>query len=212
MSAASNNSLERMLGSALRSPSSKSRASSSKSDNMPNMNNLNKWLASTRSPGKKSPSSGRLSPGSNFNFNNLAFLPPLSPVQKTGRKIAPRAMPARKQAPTPKRPTRPIAPAQPPQRVASPDVKFAHKFEGTNSGERDSRGRIIYHGKRGGKYVISSIGKRVPHIEKALKNKSNKGALDFTGKMDRKGRKIYRGKRGGEFVISDSGKRINPIV
>jgi hypothetical protein len=99
----------------------------------------------------------------------------------------------------------------PPQRVASPDVKYAHKFDGTNSGERDLRGRIIYHGKRGGKYVISSIGKRVPHIEKSLKNKSNKGALDFTGKMDRKGRKIYKGKRGGEFVISESGKRINPL-
>ena len=212
MSASSNN-LERMLGSALRSPSSKS-ASSSKNNNMPNANALEKWLQSTRSPSKKSPSPGRLSPGSNFNFSNLAFLPPLSPVKKTGRKIAPRAMPARKQAPTPRRPAGPAGPTRPtqPQRVASPDVKFAHKFEGTNSGERDNRGRIIYHGKRGGKYVISSIGKRVPHIEKALKNKSDKGALDFTGKMDRKGRKIYRGKRGGEFVISDTGKRINPVV
>lgn len=198
MSAASStNSLEKMLGSALRSPSSKS----SKSDNMPNMNNLNAWLASTRSPGKKS-----FSPGSNF--DNLALLPPLSPIQRAARKIAPRSKPARKQAPTPRRPI----PRPTPQRVASPDVKFAHKFDGTNSGERDLRGRIIYNGKRGGKYVISSIGKRVPHIEKSLKNKSSKGTLDFTGKTDRKGRKIYKGKRGGEFVISETGKRLNPLI
>lgn len=200
MSAASStNSLEKMLGSALRSPSSRS-----SKNNMPNvndLNDLNKWLASTRSPARKS-----FSPGSNF--DDLALLPPLSPIQRAARKIAPRAKPARKQAPTPRRPmTRPV-----PQRVASPDAKFAHKFDGTNSGERDLRGRIIYNGKRGGKYVISSIGKRVPHIEKALKNKSSKGTLDFTGRTDRKGRKIYKGKRGGEFVISETGKRLNPLT
>jgi hypothetical protein len=117
------------------------------------------------------------------------------------RKIAPkviRVKPIRKMAPT--------------ALIASPDRKFAHKFDGMNSGEKDARGRIIYIGKAGGKYVLSSVGSRVPHVNEKLKAKANKGALEFTGKYDRDGLKIYKGRQGGLFVISpNSGKRKNPL-
>ena len=117
----------------------------------------------------------------------------------------PRQVPkARKIAPSPKK-------APSPQKVSSPDRKFSHLFEGTNSGERDSMGRVIWHGPRGGKFVISTIGKRVPYVNETLKSKVNNHKMEFTGVVDRKGRKIYKGKSGGKFIITDTGRRANPL-
>jgi hypothetical protein len=117
----------------------------------------------------------------------------------------PRKVPkARKIAPSPKK-------APSPQKVSSPDRKFAHLFEGTNSGERDSMGRTIWHGPRGGKFVISTIGKRVPYVNESLKSKVINHKMEFTGVVDRKGRKIYKGKSGGKFIITDTGRRANPL-
>jgi len=96
--------------------------------------------------------------------------------------------------------------------LATPDRKFANKYWGENSGERDKRGRNIYIGSRGGRYVISSIGKRVPYVHDKVKAKANKDELHPTGQVDKKGQKIYRGKKGGLFVIdSSSGKKKNPL-
>ena len=112
---------------------------------------------------------------------------------------------ARKNSPSPKK-------APSPRKVSSPDRKFSHLHDGTNSGEKDPMGRVIWHGPRGGKFVISTIGKRVPYVNQSLKNKVNKQKMEFTGMVDRKGRKIYKGKSGGRFVITDTGRRANPLT
>ncbi|AGE57969.1 PBCV-specific basic adaptor domain-containing protein [Paramecium bursaria Chlorella virus NW665.2] len=170
--------------------------------------NLEKMLRGTPA---KTPSQGKKSPNINFDFfGETGFLSPVRPVlaKKTAnpmRKVAPKIM----QNPVRVNPKRKMAP---PALIASPDRKFAHKFDGMNSGEKDSRGRIIYIGKAGGKYVLSSVGSRVPYVNEKLKAKANKGTLEFTGKYDRDGLKIYKGKQGGLFVISpNSGKRKNPL-
>ena len=181
-------------------------ASRGYSQNMPNINNLLK----SPSPRKSSPNittnelekllrnSGnthKRMPSPQFRSGNLDnFFTPPRPVTK-----------ARGNAPSPRK-------APSPPKVSSPDRKFAHLFEGTNSGEKDTMGRIVYHGPRGGKFVISTIGKRVPYVNEALKGKVNTHKMEFTGAVDRKGRKIYKGKSGGKFIITDSGRRANPLV
>lgn len=180
-------------------------ASRSFSQNMPNIDNLLR----SPSPRKSSPNittnelekllrnSGntpKKMPSPQFSLNLDSFFTPPRPGPK-----------ARKIAPSPKK-------APSPQKVSSPDRKFAHLFEGTNSGNRDSMGRIVYHGPRGGKFVISTIGKRVPYVNESLKSKVNNHKMEFTGMVDRKGRKIYKGKSGGKFIITDTGRRANPLV
>lgn len=177
------------------------------SQNMPNIDNL------LRSPSPRKSSSPNITtnelekllrnsgttpkktlPTPQFSLNLDNFFSPPRPVPK-----------ARKIAPSPKK-------APSPPKVSSPDRKFAHLYEGTNSGEKDSMGRIIWHGPRGGKFVISTIGKRVPYVNETLKSKVNNHKMEFTGVVDRKGRKIYKGKSGGKFVITDTGRRANPLV
>jgi hypothetical protein len=70
---------------------------------------------------------------------------------------------------------------------------------------------VIWHGPRGGKFVISTIGKRVPYVNETLKGKVNNHKMEFTGEVDRKGRKIYKGKSGGKFIITNAGRRANPL-
>lgn len=158
------------------------------------MNIFNKFFPPSRSPTPSA--SRRTSPAPTtshlgiFNFNQL-FSPPAS------RKTSPAVAPA-------------VAPE--PKPISSPDRKFAHLHDGTNSGNRDSFNRIIYHGPRGGRFVISSIGKRVPHVNAALKAKVNSDKMVFSGKYDRKGRKIFFGRSGGKFVITEAGRRANPLV
>lgn len=172
--------------------------------------NLEKMLLG-RTPAK-TPSQGKKSPNINFDFfSKTGFLSPVRPVLanktvKPMRKVAPKVIQPPVRMTNPKKKMAPLA------LIASPDRKFAHKFDGMNSGEKDSRGRIIYIGKAGGKYVLSSVGSRVPYVNDKLKAKANKGALEFTGQYDRDGLKIYKGRQGGLFVISpNSGKRKNPI-
>lgn len=125
------------------------------------------------------------------------------------RKIAPRAVRKSKIAPRTVAPSK-IAPKPP--RLSSPDREFGHKYDGVNTGERDRRGRIIYVGSRGGKYVISSSGSRVPLVHDRVHNKAQKGQYESAGKVDRKGQKVFKGKRGGLFVIDEKTKRRkNPI-
>ena len=182
-------------------------SSRSYSVNMPNIDNL------LRSPSPRKSSSPNITanelekllrnsgntpkrlPSPQFSLNLDSFFSPPRPVVPKARKIAP----SPKKAPSP-------------PKVASPDRKFAHLFEGTNSGERDTMGRVIYHGPRGGKFVISTIGKRVPYVNEALKSKVNNKKMEFTGMVDRKGRKIYKGKSGGKFIITDTGRRANPLM
>ncbi len=181
-------------------------ASRSFSQNMPNIDNL------LRSPSPRKSSSPNITtnelekllrnsgntpkktlPTPQFSLNLDSFFSPPRPVPK-----------ARKIAPSPKK-------VPSPPKVSSPDRKFAHMFEGTNSGEKDPMGRVIWHGPRGGKFVISTIGKRVPYVNETLKGKVNNHKMEFTGMVDRKGRKIYKGKSGGKFVITDTGRRANPL-
>jgi hypothetical protein len=183
--------LEKMLENAFKSPAKKT------PPKRQNSNNLDALMKRAFGSGN-TPTPSRSSPQVNWNaFAKTGFMSPVRPIQPA-RKIAPRSKPARKIAPSP-------------TRAASPDRKFAHKFEGMNTGEKDSQGRIIYAGKAGGKYVISSIGSRVPYVHDKIKNKGNKGKLDFTGQLDREGRKIYKGKQGGLYILSQSGKRGNPL-
>jgi hypothetical protein len=208
-------------------------------NDMPNLNNLEKML-SKKSPGKTSSkkSSPALSPGlsdilgktptpGNYNWNyvNKALasgvdisniIGGLSP--KPARKIAPKARkiapkPARKIAPrastvVPK----PVSP-EPQRELSTPDRKFGHKFDGMNTGDKDARGRIIYAGKRGGKFVISSSGARVPYTHNKLQSRVEKGKYPLAGKVDRAGLVVYKGPRGGMFVIdAKSGKKKNPLL
>ncbi|AGE56198.1 PBCV-specific basic adaptor domain-containing protein [Paramecium bursaria Chlorella virus NE-JV-1] len=183
MSARSNN-LEKMLENAFASPKTKPLKRQNSIDN------LVKMLGG--SPSKNSPS-----PSKNW-FDTNTFMSPVK-SKKPARKIAPRS--------APKKPARKIAPGL----IADSNRRFAHKFDATNTGKKDTQGRIIYAGPAGGLFVISSIGSRVPFIydktEKAAKN----GTLNYTGKLDRDGHKIYKGKQGGLFVIKPSGKRGNPL-
>jgi hypothetical protein len=127
----------------------------------------------------------------------------------SGRKIAPRSRPAKKIAPR-SRPAKKIAPGV--AKIALPDRQFAHKFDGMNTGKKDTQGRIIYAGPQGGKFVISSIGSRVPFMDEKLDNKMKAEKNTFTGQVDRDGLAIFRGKQGGLFVIKpSSGKRGNPL-
>jgi hypothetical protein len=183
-SSSNNNNIEKMIEKAMRGTKT-SKKSPLKRKN--SINDIQRMLMQSpvQSPNKKS---------SNINWNffeKTGFMsPPREEPVKPKRKIAPGVrvvIPKRKIAPG-VRPKRKIAP---PALIASPDRKFAHKFDGMNSGEKDARGRIIYIGKSGGKYVISSVGSRVPVADKKLKEKANKGNLDFTGKYDRNGLKIY---------------------
>jgi hypothetical protein len=209
----------------------------SSNNDMPNLNNLEKMMAK-KTPKKSSSkkSSPALSPGlsdilgktptpGNYNWNyvNKALangvdisnlVAGLSP--KPARKIAPRA---RKIAPKPARKIAPrersVTPKSPePQRdLSSPDRKFGHKFEGMETGDKDSRGRIIYAGKRGGKFVISSSGTRVPYQHNKLQGRMEKGKYPPAGKVDRAGLVVYKGPRGGMFVIdATSGKKKNPLL
>ncbi|AGE53693.1 PBCV-specific basic adaptor domain-containing protein [Acanthocystis turfacea Chlorella virus GM0701.1] len=135
---------------------------------------------------------------------NWSFLEP-----SKARKIAPTK--ARKIAPTKALKVAPT-PSRPSSEMSSPDRKFGHKFDGMNTGDKDDKGRIIYAGKRGGKFVISASGARVPYIQNKLKPRLDKGKYPFTGKVDRNGLKVYKGPRGGLFVIdNNSGKKKNPL-
>ena len=187
---------------------------SNSNNNMPNLNNMFKSPKGKKSPVKKP-------------------VRKVAPRTKPARKIAPKSKPARKIAPRVQKPASPVfsllgSPVQNGgaspafslaslgnignEPLATPDRKFANKYWGENSGERDKRGRIIYIGSRGGRYVISSIGKRVPYVHDKVKAKANKDELHPTGQVDKKGQKIYQGRRGGLFVIdSSSGKKKNPL-
>ena len=203
MNSDNNNDIEKMIERAMRGGAKT--PSKTPLGRKNSIGNLEKMLRGTPA---KTPSQGKKSPNINFDFfGETGFL---SPVRTMSAKKT--AKPMRKIAPKEVRATKPKRKMAPPALIASPDRKFAHKFDGMNSGEKDSRGRIIYIGKAGGKYVLSTVGSRVPYVNEKLKAKANKGALEFTGKYDREGLKIYKGKQGGLFVISpNSGKRKNPL-
>ncbi|AGE55805.1 PBCV-specific basic adaptor domain-containing protein [Acanthocystis turfacea Chlorella virus MN0810.1] len=141
---------------------------------------------------------------------NWSFLEPTKArkMAPKARKTAPKAK-ARKMAPTTSRPAS-TSGAQ--SRLSTPNRQFGGKFEGMNTGEKDDKGRIIYTGKRGGKFVISASGARVPYTQNKLSSKLEKGKYPFTGKVDRNGLKVYKGPRGGLFVVDNkSGKKKNPL-
>ncbi|AGE50471.1 PBCV-specific basic adaptor domain-containing protein [Paramecium bursaria Chlorella virus CVR-1] len=203
MNSNNNNNIEKMIERAMRGGAKT--PSKTPLGRKNSIGNLEKMLQGTPA---KTPSQGKKSPNINFDFfGETGFLSPVRtmPAKKT-------VNPMRKIAPKEVRAIKPKRKMAPPALIASPDRKFAHKFDGMNSGEKDSRGRIIYIGKAGGKYVLSTVGSRVPYVNEKLKAKANKGTLEFTGKYDREGLKIYKGKQGGLFVISpNSGKRKNPL-
>ncbi|AGE57822.1 PBCV-specific basic adaptor domain-containing protein [Acanthocystis turfacea Chlorella virus NTS-1] len=208
-----------------------------RNNDMPNLNNLERMFNSPKKASPKKASSKKASPGisnlmsgtpGKWNYVNEALASGIDLSDILGktpsrgaddfnwsfletskaRKIAPKArkmapVKALKVAPTPSRPS---------SALSTPDRKFGHKFNGMNTGDKDDKGRIIYAGKRGGKFVISASGARVPYIQNKLKPRLDKGKYPFTGKMDRNGLKVYKGPRGGLFVIdNNSGKKKNPL-
>ena len=105
-------------------------------------------------------------------------------------------------------PQRKYAPRSKPATKIAPRSKPALKIAPFSMRPRNSMGRQILQGPKGGKYVVSSVGQRVPYVSNVG---SRKGVVN-SGKLDSKGRKIYIGPRGGKFVISETGKRINPLM
>lgn len=64
-----------------------------------------------------------------------------------------------------------------------------------NTGMRNRKGRVIYRGPLGGRFVRSKSGAKIYSVR-------------MTSPRNDKGRIIYEGKRGGRFVRTATGKKI----
>ncbi len=130
------------------------------------------------------PSSKPSSPALSFLGNDIIIPPKVSKVAPRSvkpkmSKVAPRSVKPKVSKVAP-RASRENSSSR--SEVSSPDRKFAHKFDGMNTGKKDPKGRVIYEGKRGGLYVISNIGKRVPIVHEKTHDKVSKGKYDLAAK------------------------------
>jgi len=76
-----------------------------------------------------------------------------------------------------------------------------------NTGEKNSQGRVIYSGPRGGRYVLGPGGKKIRTFKPAAAAPVPAGSTN-TGTRNTLGRIIYTGSRGGRFVLGPGGKKI----
>lgn len=77
-----------------------------------------------------------------------------------------------------------------------------------NTGEKNTKGRTIFRGPRGGEYVLNGT-RKIRSFKKAAAPAPVVAAHSGpgnTGKKNTKGRTIYRGPRGGEYVLSGTKK------
>jgi hypothetical protein len=79
----------------------------------------------------------------------------------------------------------------------------------TNTGRKNSQGRTIFRGPRGGEYVLGAGGRVIRSFTPAAAAPAPVAATPATGNTgnkNTKGRTIYRGPRGGEYVLNGTKK------
>ena len=82
----------------------------------------------------------------------------------------------------------------------------------TNTGRKNSQGRTIFRGPRGGEYVLGAGGRVIRSFTRASTPAAAPApvaataAAGNTGNKNTKGRTIYRGPRGGEYVLNGTKK------
>ena len=81
----------------------------------------------------------------------------------------------------------------------------------TNTGRKNTKGRIIFRGPRGGEYVLGAGGRVIRSFTPAAAAAPVAAAAapalpGNTGNKNTKGRTIYRGPRGGEYVLNGTRK------
>jgi len=81
----------------------------------------------------------------------------------------------------------------------------------TNTGRKNSQGRTIFRGPRGGEYVLGAGGRVIRSFTRASTPAAPAPvaatpAAGNTGNKNTKGRTIYRGPRGGEYVLNGTRK------
>ena len=79
-----------------------------------------------------------------------------------------------------------------------------------NTGQRNTSGRVIYRGPRGGEYVLGAGGRKIRSFTKAAAPAAAAAAL--TGNRNILGRVIHRGPRGGEYVLGAGGRKIRSFT
>ena len=85
-----------------------------------------------------------------------------------------------------------------------------------NTGQKNTKGRTIYRGPRGGEYVLGPAGRKIRSFKKVSATAAAPVAAATlpgnTGNRNTSGRVIYRGPRGGEYVIGAGGRKIRSFT
>ena len=92
-----------------------------------------------------------------------------------------------------------------------------------NTGQKNTHGRTIYRGPRGGEYVLGPAGRKIRSFTKAPAAAAPVAAAvaaapaaavgpGNTGHKNTHGRAIYRGPRGGEYVLGPTGQKIRTFT
>lgn len=83
-----------------------------------------------------------------------------------------------------------------------------------NTGQRNTSGRVIYRGPRGGEYVLGAGGRKIRSFTKAAAPAAAPvaPAAALTGNRNTSGRVIHRGPRGGEYVLGAGGRKIRSFT
>ena len=78
-----------------------------------------------------------------------------------------------------------------------------------NTGQRNTHGRTIYRGPRGGEYVLGPGGRKIRSFTRAT---AAPAAAVPAGNRNILGRVIHRGPRGGEYVLGAGGRKIRKFT
>ena len=84
-----------------------------------------------------------------------------------------------------------------------------------NTGQKNTHGRVIYRGPRGGEYVLGPAGRKIRSFTRApaaAPAPVAAAAPGNTGHRNTLGRVIYRGPRGGEYVLGPGGRKIRTFT
>jgi hypothetical protein len=84
-----------------------------------------------------------------------------------------------------------------------------------NTGQKNTHGRTIYRGPRGGEYVLGPAGRKIRSFTRAPAAAAPVVAATgpgYTGQKNILGRFIFRGPRGGEYVIGPTGQKIRTFT
>ena len=87
-----------------------------------------------------------------------------------------------------------------------------------NTGQRNTSGRVIYRGPRGGEYVLGAGGRKIRSFTRATAPAAAPvapapaPAAAVPGNRNILGRVIHRGPRGGEYVLGAGGRKIRSFT